>query len=88
MKWHIAVLGRSNQNDVFKILQPCNKKEGDHFLPKPFIQTQSLSCIHFEVFPRKGHEDTRQSVVPLLGAVDLSPTKYSCKEVYQAPVGS
>lgn len=28
MKWHIAVLGRSDQHNVFKILQPWNKELG------------------------------------------------------------
>lgn len=66
MKWHITVLGRSNQNNVFKILQPWNKKAGECFLSRSFILTPPLGCTHLKVFPRVWQwGDTRHCAVPL-----------------------
>lgn len=46
VKWHIAILGRSHQHDIFEILQTCNEPGGS-FSPGPYLcanQVQPRVC--------------------------------------------
>ena len=51
MKGHVAVLGRSNQHDVFKILQTCKKPVA--VLSPGWFRRTALLGTHFPTSPRR-----------------------------------